>query len=98
MCLSVCYPIFLFAYSIIYLPTFCILLANGVVKVDQRIIDIVQDSKAPDEYQKPRSKSIVENGSLSRSKGSMTKLEKDERDKEAKELLKMVRFHINSIE
>jgi hypothetical protein len=72
-------------------------LANGVVKVDQRVIDIgqkIEDSKPPDYDQRPRSKSYAENGSLSRAKG-IKKLEQEEkeREKEAKDLLKCVGLH-----
>ena len=61
--------------------------------MDQRVIDIVQnieDGKAPDYEQRPRSKSFAENGSLSRAKGNIKKLEQDEKEREAKEQLKTV--------
>ncbi|KAK3748323.1 hypothetical protein QZH41_018307, partial [Actinostola sp. cb2023] len=70
--------------------------ANGVVKVDQRVIDMVQsveDCKPPDNYQKPRSKSVmhvhVDNNSFSRAKGNIKKLEQDERERQADEQLKL---------
>ena len=63
--------------------------------MDQRVIDMVQsveDCKPIDdyEYHKPRSKSVIDNGSLTRALGNMKKLEQDEKNRQADEQLKLV--------